>query len=260
MGGKKDVKAKAAAPKSSPKSLEGKSAKTGSTHESKTTSVAQSAGCAPAPVPQAFFTRVLRISLLALHGFVTVTRLSQALMHMLSSPVWQNYTSEDLMNEICLAHNSTQPRGAFQIDEIFWPPPLCCPGGWHKIVQAAINFATVIILFADDFKEERAMGMMFIIADCSGGLLEHFGYLGGTLAERLGTTLLVWPYLSLALVAFLFRPAEAGLPGFSLIRIAAAIICGLAFRLAVFWAFDVEPTTRGREIVALPNITVNSEL
>jgi len=192
------------------------------------------------------FGRAVRILLLALHCFHTFSRCSQSLMYFSASPVWEDYTGEQLMGEICRARNSSDPRGTFKVDKIVWPPAICCPGGYNKMILAVVNVATIVVLLADDFVQDRAMGLLYIVADCAGGFLEHLHWMGGTFNERLSTTALLWPYLSLALVGFCFRPAGSGMPGHTLIRLLAALVVGMLLRVALFWALGVEPTTRGR--------------
>jgi len=208
---------------------------------------APAAGADPAPdMPQAPAPALLRtivfVLLCLLQAFFTMSRVSQTVAMSTDKPVWEGYTGEEMMEEVCAASRTNAPRGTYKVDKIIWPPGICSPRGRYKVMTSTVNVLESAMLLG----HFRGPATLLMIGDVSGTLLEHMLWMGGTLQERLGTTVLMWPYLILALASFWMRPVARTLRGPSLGLVLRAVIAGIILRLLALCGLVEGPTMRGR--------------
>mmetsp|Transcript_42909 Transcript_42909/g.124048 ORF Transcript_42909/g.124048 Transcript_42909/m.124048 type:complete len:267 (-) Transcript_42909:134-934(-) len=180
--------------------------------------------------------------LFALFCFLTLSRVTTAGMMMMSGPVWEGYTGEQIMAEVCNASRTNEPRGAFKVDKLLWPPGLCNPSGRYKAVLAFVSSWLFVLVLGGD----RGFVFLVMLADGSGTLLEQLCWVGGSVHERLGTTVLMWPYLLLATVAFVLRPANTEFRGGSFKPMLKAVVIGCLLRVLLLCLMVEGPTMRGR--------------
>ena len=176
-------------------------------------------------------------------GMLGFQKLCNLAFHCFNLFLWIGKDGESIQLEVKLAslgvtpHFDRTPKGGYTADAFIWPPPGVMPTAFMVSLVASDLLAFWPFMTGEHSDAACLLSLAFNV----GGWFDHLMIYGGSLRERLTSTLPWMPIMTLTCVVG-YRTSGA----YSLEVLISTAVCALVTRPLWCWAMGVQAAERGR--------------